>query len=454
MKKIFDKMTQGSVKLVERFLPDPYIFAIILTFVVFLVAMITTQSGPLTIIEAWYGGFWSLLQFSMQMAMILVTGTILATAPLFKKGLGKLASIPKNKIQAIIWVSVIGLVASFINWGFGLVIGAIFAKEVAKRVKGVDYPLLIAAAYSGFLIWHAGMSGSIPLTLASSATDLVGQTNGAITAAIPTSQTIFSSFNLIIVAVILVTLPILLALMHPKGDKVKTVDPALLEDEPAAPMKPRAEMTPAEKLENSRIINYVLSAMGFTFIILYFVENGFNLGLNIVIFIFLFAAILLHGTPINTVKAVNSAAKSVGGILLQFPFYAGIMGMMTYKGLENNVSLAGAISDFFVNVSNGTTFPLFSFLSAGIVNIFVPSGGGQWAVQAPIMMPAAVTLGVDTAKTAMAIAWGDAWTNMIQPFWALPVLGIAKLGAKNIMGYCLMVLLYSGVIIGLGLILL
>lgn len=454
MKKIFDKMTQGSVKLVERFLPDPYIFAIILTFVVFLVAMLTTQSGPLTIIEAWYGGFWSLLQFSMQMAMILVTGTILATAPLFKKGLGKLASIPKNKIQAIIWVSVIGLVASFINWGFGLVIGAIFAKEVAKRVKGVDYPLLIAAAYSGFLIWHAGMSGSIPLTLATGGANLVTQTGGAITEAIPTSQTIFSSMNLIIVGVILVTLPILLALMHPKGDKVKTVDPALLEDDPIVPMKPKAEMTPAEKLENSRIINYVLSAMGFTFIILYFVENGFDLGLNIVIFIFLFAAILLHGTPINTVKAVNSAAKSVGGILLQFPFYAGIMGMMTYKGLENNVSLAGAISDFFVNVSNGTTFPLFSFLSAGIVNIFVPSGGGQWAVQAPIMMPAAVTLGVDTAKTAMAIAWGDAWTNMIQPFWALPVLGIAKLGAKNIMGYCLMVLLYSGVIIGLGLILL
>jgi short-chain fatty acids transporter len=260
--------------------------------------------------------------------------------------------------------------------------------------------------------------------------------------------------NLIIVGVILVTLPILLALMHPKGDKVKTVDPALLEDEPVAPMKPRAEMTPAEKLENSRIINYVLSAMGFTFIILYFVKNGFDLNLNIVIFIFLFGAILLHGTPINTVRAVNSAAKSVGGILLQFPFYAGIMGMMTFKGADNGLSLAGAISDFFVNVSNGTTFPLFSFLSAGIVNIFVPSGGGQWAVQAPIMMPAAVTLGVDTAKTAMAIAWGDAWTNMIQPFWALPVLGIAKLGAKNIMGYCLMVLLYSGVIIGLGLILL
>ncbi len=454
MKKFFDKMTQGSVKLVEKYLPDPYIFAIILTFVVFIISMITTKSGPLTIVDAWYGGFWSLLAFAMQMALILVTGTILATAPLFKKGLGKLASLPKNKIQAVVIVSVVGLVASFINWGFGLVIGAIFAKEVAKRVKGVDYPLLIAAAYSGFLIWHAGMSGSIPLTLATGGASLVTQTAGALTeAGIPTSQTIFSSYNLIIVAIILVTLPILLALMHPKGDKVKAVDPVVFEEEPEVPMKPRSEMTPAEKLENSKIINYVLAAMGFLGIIMYFV-NGGTLNLNIVIFIFLFLAIALHGTPINTVKAVSSAAKGTGGILLQFPFYAGIMGMMTYKGAVNGLSLAGAISDFFVNISNGTTFPLFTFLSAGIVNIFVPSGGGQWAVQAPIMMPASITLGVDTAKTAMSIAWGDAWTNMIQPFWALPALGIAKLGAKNIMGYCLMVLLYSGIVIGLGLMLL
>ena len=453
MKKLFDKLTGGSVKLVEKYLPDPYIFAIVLTFFVFILSMIITRATPLNVVEAWYGGFWSLLAFSMQMAMILVTGTILATAPAFKKGLGKLASIPKNKFQAVLWVSVIGLLASFINWGFGLVIGAVFAKEVAKRVKNVDYPLLIAAAYSGFLVWHAGLSGSIPLTLATGAASLEAQTGGVITQAIPTSQTIFSAMNLIIVGVIILTLPFLLTLMHPKGDKIKTVDPALLEDDPIPAMKPRNEMTPAEKLENSKIINYVLAFMGFAFIIKYFIERGFDLNLNIVIFIFLFAAIALHGTPINTVRAVNSAAKSVGGILLQFPFYAGIMGMMTAKG-PNDLSLAGAISDMFVSISNQRTFPLFSFLSAGIVNIFVPSGGGQWAVQGPIMMPASVSLGVDTAKTAMAIAWGDAWTNMIQPFWALPVLGIAKLGAKNIMGYCLVVLLYSGIIIGLGLLLL
>lgn len=452
MKKLFDKVTAGSVKLVEKYLPDPFIFAIILTFFVIIVSLFVTKTTPLGIVEAWYGGFWSLLTFAMQMALILVTGTILATAPAFKKLLGKLASIPKTKIQAILWVSVISLVASFINWGFGLVIGAIFAKEVAKRVKDVDYPLLIATAYSGFLIWHAGLSGSIPLALATGGAALATATGGAVVDPISTSLTIFSTMNLVIVAVLVLTLPILLSLMHPKGDKVKVVDPALLVDDVVPAMKDRKEMTPAEKMENSKVINYILSAIGFTYIIIYFVKAGFNLNLNIVIFIFLFTAILLHGTPINVVRAVNNASKNVGGILLQFPFYAGIMGIMTAKG-PTDISLAGAISDMFVSISNGTTFPLFSFLSAGIVNVFVPSGGGQWAVQGPIMMPAGLTLGVDAAKTAMAIAWGDAWTNMIQPFWALPVLGIAKLGAKNIMGYCLIVLLYSGVIIGLGLLL-
>jgi short-chain fatty acids transporter len=451
MKKVFEKMTNGSVKLVEKYLPDPYIFAIILTFFVVIVSLFVTKTTFIGVVEAWYGGFWSLLAFAMQMALILVTGTILATAPLFKKGLGKLAELPKNKIQAIIIVSVVSLIASWINWGFGLVIGAIFAKEVAKRVKNVDYPLLVATAYAGFLIWHAGLSGSIPLALATPGAALATATGGAVVDPISTSLTIFSTYNLIIVAVIVVTLPILLALMHPKGDKIKTVNPELLVDDPIVAPKPRNEMTPAEKLENSVIINYILAALGFVFIFAYFIKGG-SLNLNIVIFIFLFMAIALHGTPIKTVHAVNSAAKSVGGILLQFPFYAGIMGIMTTKGPEG-VSLAGWISNFFVEISNGTTFPLFSFLSAGIVNIFVPSGGGQWAVQGPIMMPAGLTLGVDAAKTAMTIAWGDAWTNMIQPFWALPVLGIAKLGAKNIMGYCLMVMLYSGIIIGLGLLL-
>jgi len=452
MKNFFNKLTTGSVKLVEKYLPDPFIFAVILTFIVVVASMIFTKTTPIGVVEAWYGGFWNLLAFSMQMTLVLVTGTILATAPAFKKLLGKAASLPKNKYQAIAIVNLVALLACFVNWGFGLVIGAVFAKEVAKKVKGVDYPLLIAAAYSGFLVWHAGMSGSIPLKLATGGESLSAATNGTILDPISTNLTIFSTFNLLIFGIIVLTLPFLLALMHPKGDAVKTIDPELLKDEEVPAPIAKEDMTPAEKLENSKIINFILAGLGFVFIFKYFLDNGFSLNLNIVNFVFLFAAILLHGTPINVVRAVNSAAKSVGGIILQFPFYAGIMGIMVAVGPEG-VSLAGAISDMFVSISTEFTFPLFTFISAGIVNFFVPSGGGQWAVQAPIMMPAGAELGVDAAKTAMSIAWGDAWTNMIQPFWALPVLGIARLGAKSIMGYCLVVLMYSGIIISLGLLL-
>ncbi len=442
-------MTQFSVGLMQKYLPDPFIFAVILTFIVSIVALFVTGASPLSIIEAWSGGLWSLLSFSMQMALVLVTGTILATAPPFKRVLERIASIPKNKIQAIIIVNFISLIACFINWGFGLVIGAILAKEVVKKVRTVDYPLLIASAYAGFVVWHAGLSGSIPLKLASGG-DLAAQTGGAVVEAIPTTLTIFSPMNMIIFGIILFTVPFLLGYMNPSDKDTTLVSADLLKgEEPEAELNIKA-MTPAQKLENSTAINYALGTMGYAYITSYFLKNGLSLNLNIVNYIFLFTAIILHGTPINVVKAVNSAAKSTGGIILQFPFYGGIMGIMTFTG-PNGVSIAGGISNLFVNISNQTTFPVLTFLSAGIVNFFVPSGGGQWAVQAPIMMPAGVELGVSSAKTAMAIAWGDAWTNMIQPFWALPALGIAGLGAKDIMGYCLMVLFYTGLVITIGL---
>lgn len=451
MKKVFRSMTQTSVSIMQKYLPDPFIFAVILTFIVFGMGIVVTGAPILSVIEAWSSGMWSLLSFSMQMALVLVTGTILATAPPFKKLLARVASLPKNKLQAIVVVNFVSLIACFLNWGFGLVIGAILAKEVVKKVRDVDYPLLIASAYAGFVVWHAGLSGSIPLTLASGGANLASQTGGAVTEAIPTSLTIFSPMNMVIFGIILFTVPFLLSAMNPSDDKAKKVPIELIEDNDiGGDIK---AITPAEKLENSIAINYTLGAMGYAYIISYFVQNGLSLNLNIVNYIFLFTAIILHGTPIRVVKAVNAAAKSTGGIILQFPFYGGIMGIMTFVG-PNGSSIAGAISNLFVAISTQATFPLFSFLSAGIVNFFVPSGGGQWAVQAPIMMPAGLTLGVDSARTAMAIAWGDAWTNMIQPFWALPALGIAGLGAKDIMGYCLMVLFYTGIVISLGLVLL
>lgn len=412
--------------------------------------MVLTKQSPLQIIGHWSGGFWSLLAFSMQMALVLVTGHTMASSVIFTKLLAKMASKLKTPRQAIVVVTLVSTIACILNWGFGLVIGAIFAKEIARKLKGVDYRLLIASAYTGFLVWHGGLSGSIPLQVASDNVDALSkQTAGAVFANIPTSQTIFSPMNLFILGSLIMLLPIINRAMYPSDDQVVVVDPKLLDDTIEVVQKPKSEMTPAERIENSKVISIILGVMGWVYILQYFITKGFNLNLNLVNFIFLFTGIILHGTPRRFLNAFLEATKGASGILLQFPFYAGIMGIMTGTNSEG-VSLAILMSNFFVNISTPKTFPIFTFWSAGIVNFFVPSGGGQWAVQAPIVMPAGLKIGVSTAKSAMAIAWGDAWTNMIQPFWALPALGIAGLGAKDIMGYCLIVLICSGFVISAG----
>jgi len=424
----------------QRYLPDPFIFVIILTFVVFGLGLIFTESGPYQMAQHWGNGFWGLLLFAMQMVLVLVTGHVLASSQIFKKGLGSLASLAKTPGQAVIIVTVVSLVASWINWGFGLVIGALFAKELAKKVMNVDYRLLIASAYSGFVVWHGGLSGSTPLTIATEghfSQDLIG--------IIPTSETIFSNFNLFILIALFIVIPIVNRLMMPSKEQTVTVDPIVLqEDVPLAATVEKTDMTPAERLENSRIVSLSIGVLGLVFLFYYFVNNGFKLNLDIVNFLFLFLGILFHGTPKRFLEAIVNAVKGASGIIIQFPFYAGIMGMMTASGL------ATVISNGFVSISNEFTFPLFAFLSAGLVNIFIPSGGGQWAVQAPVMLDAAIELGVSIPKTAMAVAWGDAWTNLIQPFWALPALAIAGLKAKDIMGFCVLTLIVSGIIISIG----
>lgn len=441
-KLLFNRLTNFCVKLVKEYLPDPFIFCALLTFLVFLISVGISGAGPVGVLDGWTSGFWSLLAFSMQMALILVFGHAMASSYAISSLLKAMANKLKTPSQGIIAVSFISLIASWLNWGFGLVIGAIFAKEVAKVIKGVDYRLLIASAYSGFLVWHGGLSGSIPLTIATNG-NIEKITQGVLNGVIPVSQTLFSPINLTISALLILTIPFLNNFMHPSKDEVVSIDPGLLEtqDEPIF-----SQNTWAERLENSKWISYALSLMAFSYVAHYFFRYGFKLDLNIVNFIFLFTGVLLHGTPRKYLDAIKEGTTGATGVLLQFPFYGGIMGMMLVSGSEG-VSVAGSLSRFFVEIANTQTFPLFTFLSAGLVNFFVPSGGGQWAVQAPIMLPAAKELGVSLSKTALAISWGDAWTNMIQPFWALPALGIAGLSAKDIMGFCLIVLFYSGIVI-------
>ncbi|MBQ8564144.1 MAG: short-chain fatty acid transporter, partial [Firmicutes bacterium] len=264
---MFKKFTNGCVRVVNRWLPDPFLFAIILTIVVFIGSLIGTGQSPVELVNAWGNdkGFWGLLSFSMQMALVLVLGSAMASATVCKKALGTIASAAKDKKSAIIIVTFVSTVCCWLNWGFGLIAGALLAKEVAKRVRDVDYPLLIAAAYSGFVIWHAGLSGSIPLQL-SVETVILDVPYQA-----PTTDTIFHPVNLGMCIVILLTMPLINYAMHPTKENTILVDPAKLVDE--AERKYTID-TPAEKIEHSKILWGITLVLGFAYIVYYFIQNG------------------------------------------------------------------------------------------------------------------------------------------------------------------------------------
>lgn len=430
-------ISKPAVKLVERYLPDPYIFVLLLTLIAAVAAIAVERQTPLAVLRMWGDGFWGLLTFSMQMLLVLVTGFMLASSPPVKRLLQKIASTAKSPGGAIILVTLVSLAASWINWGFGLVVGALFAKELARLIR-VDYRLLVASAYSGFVVWHGGLAGSVPLTIATEghfSADQIG--------VISTGSTIFAFFNLAIVICLFIAVPLVNRMMLPDEKDSVYVDPKLLDDAPES----QGRITrPAEKLENSMPLALLVGIPGLLFLLDHFLLRDGGLNLNVVNFLFLFLAIVLHRTPRNLLNSLNEAIKGGAGIVIQFPFYAGIMAIMVQSGL------AQSMSEWLVSFATATSLPFWSFLSAGIVNLFVPSGGGQWAVQAPVMLPAAEALGADIARVAMAVAWGDAWTNLLQPFWALPVLAIAGLKAKDIMGFCLIQLFVTGIIISVGLV--
>ncbi len=442
-------MIKFCVRLVQRWLPEPFIFAILLTFVAASVAMPLCRQTPIEVVEHWGDGVWNLLEFAMQMALILVCGSTLAAAPVIKRAIAAMARLPKSAPSAIALVTVVSSLACWINWGFGLIVGVVFAKAIARQRSDVDYRLLIASAYSGFVVWHAGMSGSIPLTMATPGESLAMATNGALTDPVPLAQTIFEWHNLVTVLFVIIGITFANTLMHPKQG-VLTINPALLKDDDnAAADISSTTKTPAQRLEHSKLLSWLVALMLVTYLVINLAMRDGSLDLGGVIMIFLALGLILHPTPVDYVRAFGKATTGAAGIILQFPFYAGIMGIVTGVG-ASGVSLGGVMADACIQVSNSVTYPLLTFLCAAVLNLFVPSGGGHWAVQAPVMFTAGANLGVDPGLTGMAISWGDAWTNLIQPFWALPALAIARLDAKDIMGYCLIDLLVTGVIICAG----
>ncbi|WP_431521129.1 short-chain fatty acid transporter [Citricoccus muralis] len=425
---------------VERFIPSALVFSILLTFIVAILALILTDTAPGDLVVYWGDGLAGLLDFITQMALILLLGHILANTGPVRRGLAFLGSVPRTELTAYVFVFFVAAVASLITWGLGLVVGGLLAREVAYqgRERGLQlhFPMLVAAGFAGFVVWHMGYSASGPLTAATEGSFLQESLGGT---PLPITETVFSLWNIIAAVVTVLVVGLALYLVAPrKGDKINQLS---VDAREAIEDGQEEVVTPADRLDASRIVTLLLGLMLVAYLALHFAGGG-TLTLNTVNWSFLALILLLVRNPFELIHLTKNAASNVGEILLQFPLYAGILGLMVGSGLVQ------IFSDMFVQISTPTTFGVLAFLSAGLVNFFVPSGGGQFAVQGPIMLSAGAELGVDPAITVMAVSYGDQWTNMIQPFWAIPLLAIAGLKMRDILGYTTIVLIASGVVFG------
>lgn len=431
-----EKMTNFFTSIMRKYLPDPFVFAIGLTILTFILALIIEDISFLNLTTSWGDGFWNLLAFTTQMAVILAMGYVLATAPITDRFLNKIATMVHTPKAAIIVATLVGGIGSYLNWGFGLVIGGIIAKKLALKVKGVHYPLIIAAAYSGFTFYGLGLSASIPI-LISTPGHFLEENMGLIAL----SETIFSLPMILTTIFLLITLPLFNAMLHPKEAKnVKEIDPALHADTKKLKINVLGEdNTFAHKINNSRILSYTIGALGIIYVVIHF-ANGKSLDLNILNFMVLFLGIILLGTPAKYTEHLSDGIKTVSGIILQFPFYAGIMAIMAASGLVDT------ISQVFVDISTEHSLPFWGLISSFFINFFAPSGGGHWAVQGPFMIEAAKELGASLGETSMSVMLGNAWNDLVQPFWILPALALSRLKLKDIMGFLVMIMFYVGIV--------
>lgn len=431
--------TTAYMKIVRKVLPSPLSIAILLTIVTAVLAIVLTDPQPgvhpiISVMDHWHAGFWEFLAFTMQMMLMLVLGHTIALSTFANKIIKTITSICQSNGHAAIFVCLFSVSAGYINWGLGLIFGAILARKVGEHAKEkgipINYPLIAACGYTSLMVWHGGLSGSAPLTVNTenhSMADIMG--------VLPVSETIFSFSNMIAVIATLVLVP-LFAFILSKRPFQKSYPKSIRTSSKTAEV-----LVGAEKLDHSRIFSLLFGGVFVFYWCYLFYRQSFTfdfLNLNTINFILFGLAITFHGSLHKFVKAADQAIKGSTGIMIQFPLYAGIMGIMKYSGL------LAVSADFFMEISTKESFPFFAYLSSALVNILVPSGGGQWQVQGPILIEAANHLGVSHAKTVMALSYGDQITNMLQPFWALPLLGITGLKAKDILPYSILFMLVGG----------
>lgn len=430
----------------ERWLPDAFIFALIGTVLVVIAAVTATGSTLPQVVDAWGQGFWELIPFTLQMALVIITGHVLATSRPVGRVIRGLATWPESPRAAVALLTFFAMATSWINWGFSLVFSAVLALEIARRVKGVDYRALAAASFLGLgSIWAQGLSGSAALQMATAGAlqpqirDIVAN-GGVVPGGIITFRhTIFLWQSLLSVLIEIIIVTSIMWFATPPAGRGRTardlgIDLGTSEIDPV----PVRTITPGAWLEHSSLLMWLIVALGAGYLARYFMRTAdplSALNLNIVNLIFLLVGFLLHRTPARLMHAVQVATPAVWGVILQFPFYAGIAGIITASHLNDMLAAA------FVSVSNTTTFPALVALYSAVLGVFVPSGGSKWVIEAPYVMAATHSLKVHVGWAVTAYDLGEALANLVQPFWMLPILGLFKLGARDVMGYTLTVFL-------------
>jgi short-chain fatty acids transporter len=412
-----------------RWVPDSLSIVVLLTAATFALALAVGGATPAEALLAWGDGVWSLLTFSMQIVLVIFSGYVVAVSPAVQRGLEAAAAVPRGPRQAVAWTAALSLALCWLNWGIGLISAAMLVRAVGRRHPGADYRLLVAAAYLGMgTTWHAGPSGSVPLLLATPGSFLVS--DGVIAGPIPLGATIFTAANLGLVAVVLLGFVGLAAALQPRaGQGVPAPREALSAlaafEPPARPAAP----SPAERLAHGGLLNRAIGAAGLAYLALSASRGSFAPTLDTVNLFFFSLGILLHPSAASVLKASEEAARSVHGVVLQFPLYGGLYGLL--KG----TALAAAAAKAFIGIASAASYPFVVFVYSAALNYVVPSGGGKWALEALYVLPAGAQLGVPAARVAMAYAYGDMATNLVQPFWAIPLLGVARLEFRDIFGY-------------------
>ena len=425
----------------ERFIPSAFAIALLLTFFTFALALAVAGATPARVVVEWGNGFWTLVPFAMQMALVVLSGYLVSAAPPVDRLFGRLARLARSPRGAVLLMALVSMALAWVHWGLSLVGCAMFVRHVVAAERRVDYRLLVCAAYFGMgATWHAGLSASAPLLVATPG-HFLESTIGVI----PVTATIFSAFNLGLTAVVVTLLAGLAVVLHPAPADARPVDPALLDQlERFTPPVPPTLASPAARIDHARWLTTAVALLGIGWVVRYFATEGFALTLDVLNFAALMLALLLHPSAASLMAAAERGAHLLAGVVVQFPFYAGMYGVIQGTGL------AEIFGEWIATLATPETLPVWLYWYSGLANYFVPSGGSKWAIEAPYLVDAASRLGVPTEQVVLAYAWGDMATDIIQPFWALPLLAAARIDFRDIMGYAAIVFVVYNVVVSIA----